>query len=634
MAAIYEPVSGRSLGDPDQPQPPAATTVDPDALERALDSYILSVSGWRNVFADNEDADTRHIGDADAVLMAVAGRTVAELLRERSTRFPPCIALGLDSRPTGPAIGDVLMRSLLAYDIVVRYLYVAAAPEIMAYTKMTAEIEGFVYVTASHNPIGHNGLKIGLGNGAVLERDRALALIDRFRSNAADAAYVRETVDATRALAAARIHHNHLSFARWKQQSLQTYAAFVRTVVSGSSERTSELLRHLSGAVQSAGAGVVVDFNGSARSCSIDRLMLRELGFKFFSINDSAGYIAHTIIPEGDALLPCMELLEDKRLQDPGYQAGYVPDNDGDRGSLVVYFPRRKRVIPLPAQQGFALAVVAELAWRRLLLADSAAAAEPLAVVANDATSLRLEEIAAAFGARVFRAEVGEANVVSLAQLVRTQGYVVPILGEGSNGGTIIHPSTVRDPLTALGSLAKLLYARNFESVEDLFSFWCSAADCRYAYRPDYTIEDVIGTLPAYQTTATTDGNAVMRIHTTDHALLKRNYEQEFQKQWQKVRSELQARFGIVTAEQINYEGIEARHGFGPDFRTGTQRGGLKMLFRDRDQQEVGFVWMRGSGTEPVFRVLADIRSSDPADQLWLLNWHRSIIEAADHRPG
>ncbi|TVQ40591.1 MAG: phosphatidylglycerol lysyltransferase [Spirochaetaceae bacterium] len=630
MAVIYEPVSGRALADPDRPLPPETAALQQDVLERALSRYILSVSGWRAVFAAAEESDAPAIRDADAVLLAVAGRTIAELMRERSTRFPPCIALAIDSRPTGPAIGDLLLRTLLAYDVEVQYLYVAAAPEIMAYTKMCADLEGFVYVTASHNPIGHNGLKLGLSDGAVLERERALDVIERFRTNVGDPEYVRSTVRTTRSLPAAQITQAHLSYARWKQRALQTYAAFVRRVISGSGDRQQQIIAALADAVRSAGAGVLVDFNGSARAASVDRTFLREMGFRFTSMHDSIGRIAHAIIPEGAALEPCMNVLEKLQARDEGYRLGYVPDNDGDRGNLVVYLPRSRRVAQLPAQQGFALAVLAELAWRRLQFSDNGIAEEPLAVAANDATSLRIEEIAAAFGARVFRAEVGEANVVNLAQLVRTQGYVVPILGEGSNGGTIVHPSTVRDPLTAIGSLAKLLYARSASSGKDLFAVWCAAAALRDSYRSDYCIEDVIETLPRFQTTATTDPDAVMKISTDDHVLLKLRYEQEFRRQWQQRRAELETRFGIVAAEEINYEGTDERHGFGPDFRSGAQRGGLKMLFRNRDQQAIGFVWMRGSGTEPVFRVLADIRSSDPADAAYLLSWHRSMVEAAD----
>ncbi len=57
----------------------------------------------------------------------------------------------------------------------------------------------------------------------------------------------------------------------------------------------------------------------------------------------------------------------------------------------------------------------------------------------------------------MFRAETGEANVVNLAEMLRSEGWVVSILGEGSNGGNITHPSKVRDPLSTLGAMIRLL---------------------------------------------------------------------------------------------------------------------------------------------------------------------------------
>ena len=39
---------------------------------------------------------------------------------------------------------------------------------------------------------------------------------------------------------------------------------------------------------------------------------------------------------------------------------------------------------------------------------------------------------------------------------------------------------------------------------------------------------------------------------------------------------------------------------------------------------------MRGSGTEPVFRILADIESSNPDDERYLINWQHHLVEEAD----
>lgn len=634
MTPIYDPVTGRLLTDPQTALPRNSVVVNHADLSAELDRFILSVSGWRKVFGLDEESHAEELSATDELLLVLAGFTIAEFLRERSTRFPPTIVLGTDSRPTGPAIADILARAMLVNDICVRSLSVCAAPEIMAYTKRRAEIEGFVYVTASHNPVGHNGIKLGLQDGAVLDGERARLLIETFRNNVADHAYVVRAREAVQALEPDRIAELHLGHARWKQEAMEEYASFVAQVIAGQAPEPRATLERLAVAVADAGGGIAVDFNGSARSISIDRLFLRRLGFEVRSLNDRTGVIAHTIIPEGDSLLPCMELLEEAHAENAGFRIGYVPDNDGDRGNLVVYLDGRQRVLPLPAQQGFALIVLAELAWQSFQL-ERQGKTVPLAVVTNDATSLRVTEIAAAFGARVFRAEVGEANVVNLAQAVRAEGYLAPVLGEGSNGGAIIHPSTVRDPLTAVGSVVKLLHVRDAAAAAgktDLFALWCARSNRNEHYCVDFSLDDVLDSLPVYQTTATTDPEAVMQIHTSDHAVLKRRYEQEFLRQWEMRRGELESRFGIVSYEELNCEGIEERNGFGPEFRTGTHRGGMKLQFLDQAQRPIAFIWMRGSGTEPVFRVLADVRSADRDDARYLLDWHRSMIEAADRR--
>ena len=81
---------------------------------------------------------------------------------------------------------------------------------------------------------------------------------------------------------------------------------------------------------------------------------------------------------------------------------------------------------------------------------------------------------------------------------------------------------------------------------------------------------------------------------------------------------------------EINYEGENETNGFGSEYRSGLETGGLKIIFSDTNGKDTDFIWMRGSGTEPVFRILADCSGSDNKRETWLLNWHRSMIEIAD----
>jgi phosphomannomutase len=59
-------------------------------------------------------------------------------------------------------------------------------------------------------------------------------------------------------------------------------------------------------------------------------------------------------------------------------------------------------------------------------------------------------------------------------------------------------------------------------------------------------------------------------------------------------------------------------------------RGGLKIVFSDKIGQDTDFIWMRGSGTEPVFRIMADAEGNDQERHDYLLAWQRDLVSRAD----
>jgi phosphomannomutase len=407
-----------------------------------------------------------------------------------------------------------------------------------------------------------------------------------------------------------------------KPRAVAAYRAHALRVADGPAGSGTAAAAIAAGA-RTAGCGIVVDFNGSARTTSADVSLLEGLGIQMRALHTVPRDIAHQILPEGAGLDAAREALESAAARDPRFTLAYVPDNDGDRGNMVF----AGADTPLTAQEVFALAVVSELAW---LSAAGLTASEdsPWAVVVNGPTSLRIDRIAAAFDAEVHRCEVGEANVVEAAGRLRERGYVVRILGEGSNGGNILHPSQVRDPIATVFSFLKLLYAgRGTEA--DLFRRWCTRIGAQTAYRPEFTLEDVRRTLPRFRTTGTGEPNARLRVSTEDHGELKRRYVSVFAEQWEQRRAELERRYGIIRYEEIRHEGTGTYVAGGANPET-SGRGGLKIQLYDTDDRAVGFLWMRGSGTEPVFRAVVDIEGDDPAAEADLLAWHRSMIETAD----
>ena len=58
--------------------------------------------------------------------------------------------------------------------------------------------------------------------------------------------------------------------------------------------------------------------------------------------------------------------------------------------------------------------------------------------------------------------------------------------------------------------------------------------------------------------------------------------------------------------------------------------GGLKIIFKDGQNKQNAFMWMRGRGTEPVFRILCDVRGINKEAEAELTEWERSMLAKAD----
>lgn len=646
MASIYHPATGFDVGEPALLPLDERTLPDAVTVREAAKSLILSASGWRKVFAcpspgepyapwsggtSAEDSLTTRISPEDIVLSSLMAHVFGDfILKASPTR--PRVLLGIDTRPTGAAIADIFARVLLGMGLDVRYCFIISAPEIMAYAGLGGRvpegdeesISGFAYISASHNPPGHNGVKFGLASGGVLSAAQIAPMIDRFRQEAGDERAARKALSLIRAAKVDSVAACYRNCSYWKRRALSAYTLFTHEVVSGRAalEDQARVLDELAASCAARPLGVVAELNGSARTLSIDADFLEGLSVKARLANQQPRVFARRIVPERESLEPCMRLLDEARGADPCFQIGYAPDCDGDRGNLV-FFDRKKGASRiLEAQEVFSLAVLSELA--------GLAGESKIAVVVNDATSMRIEKIAGYFGASVFRTETGEANVVNRAEEARAQGWTVRILGEGSNGGTIIHPSKVRDPLSMIGSMVRLLRTPATQGKPDLFRTWLEACGRGDEYREDFDLSDVIASLPAWITTSAFESRAALKIRTNDKAELKKNYAAIFAMEWESRRKELKTKFGIFSWRALASNGTVERE-IGLDFASSGQ-GGVRILFLDKEGIPLVFIWMRGSGTEPVFRIEADIEGGTPEDEEYFLSWHRSMVERADAR--
>jgi phosphoglucomutase len=592
MSLVTHPATGFAIGDPDTLPLVRGRLPSSADMARAAAPLILSASGWRKVFAASgaagggadEESRTEAVSSADIVLAGAAAIAFGEMLRERTGTSAPAVLVGIDSRPTGPAIADAMIRVLMGMGLKPRYLFIVAAPEIMAYAARAVALppgheeraEGFCYVSASHNPVGHNGLKFGSGGG-VLAADEARPLIDSYRSLIADPGTPARVLDLMEAADRRALGRLYAEVSAWKRRSVSAYTLFAREVVTGLSDLDAQeaLLSRMADESAARPVGVVAELNGSARCLSIDRDFLDGLGVIVRAVNEKPRDFAHRIVPEGEGLSLALSELGAAREDDPAFELGYVPDCDGDRGNLVRFDSESGRALALEAQEVFALACVAELAQLvengRLRYDESGNALDKVAVVVNDATSMRINAIARAFDVDVFRAETGEANVVALAAALREKGYEVRILGEGSNGGNITYPSKVRDPLATLGAILKLLLLRGAAPgeggparktaegeaafAEGLFHIWMRLTGRLDAYNSDFDSGDIVASLPAFATTSVFEPRAALRVKSGDHAALKARYAAIFAREWESRKAELGARYGFRSWEAFATKG-------------------------------------------------------------------------------
>ena len=576
---------------------------------------ILSASGWRKVFAvsGNEQDKAPEISPEDTALSAIAAEVFFDYLKDKTGIENPVIAVGMDTRPTGPAIADAMNRALLLKKAIIQFTGVSSAPEIMAFSK---KIDGFIYISASHNPVGHNGIKFGINDGGVLNGTENAKLVEEFKKRLSDPDACESALKRISQASASEMRTLEQQSKSAKHNALRAYEDFARLTIAGSEDK--EIQDNFFEGIRDTMAlnpmGIVCDFNGSSRTLCIDRDFFKSNRINFYEINNQAGVFAHEIIPEAENLVHVAAEME--RLQKAGFKdaiLGYMPDCDGDRGNIVYWDEKAQKACILKAQEVFSLSVLAELTYTIWSSTDQNM--KP-AVAVNCPTSMRIEEITKALGANVFRAEVGEANVVNLAREKREEGYTVPILGEGSNGGTITYPAAVRDPLNTIFAILKLLTIRG----GGLYELWCKKSG--HKYKDDYTLTDILESLPKYTTTGVSEPRAVLKVSSLDHAELKRDFQKKFEADWEK--NPLRKKYGLESYRIAITNGTKERYDVADWGESG--KGGLKVVFYNDKKEPVAFIWMRGSGTEPVFRIMCDVRGTDIQMEKDLLEWETKLL--------
>lgn len=367
-----------------------------------MSDLILGVSGLRGIVGETLTPEV-------AVRYAQA---FGAWLRERGVVGE--VVVGRDGRKGGEAICEAAIAGLNQAGLRVRAVGVAMTPTVAVAVDQHRAGAGMV-VTASHNPQQWNGLKAivreGAGSGAegapmacAPSAQAAGAIIEAFGScgpdGPDDACEPRRLEDAS----ATALH--------------------VRRVLDAARVKAEGLCAVVDSVNASGAAGAV--------------MLLESLGVTLGAHvgGDASGVFPHTPEPTAENLSGEGGLCDAV----PGVKAdvGFAQDPDGDRLAIV---GERGRYIG----EEYTLAIAAEA-----ILGAMGDDAKGAVLVTNLSTSRMVEDVAAAYGARVERTPVGEANVVERMKALRAAGERVVLGGEG-NGGVIWPEVTyVRDSLGAM----------------------------------------------------------------------------------------------------------------------------------------------------------------------------------------
>ena len=350
-------------------------------------------------------------------LRGIVGETLTpEVAARYALAYESCLDLGpivitRDGRGSGRMLADALATALAARGRQVLDADVAATPTTGVLVRRH-NAAGGIQISASHNPIEWNGLKLFGADGRVIPATAGEAVIERF--HAADPVEIPENTS--------EVEANILRL----EDTTNDHGRLIEDIVDV--ER-----------IRAANFHVLLDSNHGAGSL-LGRQLLKELGCKLELFGGTPdGKFAHT--PE-----PTAANLTGIASQVVGCHAviGFCQDPDADRLAVIDEDGRY-------VGEEYTLAICVEHVLRQKV--------GP--VVTNCSTSRMSQDIAEKYGAPFYRSKVGEANVTDL--MIEHKA----IIGGEGNGGTI-DPRVVyvRDSFVGMALLLDAMAAREMKISE------------------------------------------------------------------------------------------------------------------------------------------------------------------------
>ncbi len=367
---------------------------------------IITVSGLRGIVGENLTPQ----------VAADYGRAFGSFLRSKfSDADKLTVCMGRDSRPSGQSLASAVTSGLTTAGIDVIDLGIVTTPTVGIMVKHLACAGGIV-ITASHNPLPYNGIKLLLDNAMAPPPDVAGQIKICFE--------IRDFFSDDR-LKPGRVSAN--------SNADDIHLAKVLRIVDQK-------------AIAKKQFKVVLDsVNGAGGRPGVK--LLTALGCKIIPMNtEPTGLFAHTPEPTAENLTSLCDAVKKAHAD-----IGFAQDPDADRLAIVdetgTYIGEE-----------YTLALAAKLIFSRQT--GSACGERPVVsevelsrtAAANLSTSRMIDDIAKAAGGRVIRTPVGEANVASA--MIKNNC----IIGGEGNGGVIdLRIGPIRDSLVAMAFTLQLL---------------------------------------------------------------------------------------------------------------------------------------------------------------------------------
>jgi len=278
------------------------------------------------------------------------------------------VLVGRDTRGSSPIVARLVCGAALAAGVDAVDYGVLSTPALFRESRRTDRAA--IMVTASHNEPELNGLKF-IVKGRGIDQEQLEAITRKSREGGASGAGTLRRAEGF---------------------------AYNSDLVGMAGEGSAQ------------GVKVILDLNGGAAIGHAPEI-LRALGCEVLTIGDLPGTFNRTIDPTNDPLdLLC------KTVKREGAHAGFAFDSDGDR-LVLVDSDGRKRTGDY----------MLSLAFKEMLQGQ-----DQKEVVVSVDTSQAVDDVVEELGGKVYRAKVGESNVVG-AMVERG----VRFGGEGSSAGLI-----------------------------------------------------------------------------------------------------------------------------------------------------------------------------------------------------